>query len=296
MMKFFFHPFYHEWVFLRKFSVVVSIVFLAAAAYMYSSRNYQLFSLFAPWDTKDAYSNLILKGEEARRDWLGLYRINVPIIVYHSVRPTDPLHSPLQKEFEVSPEIFENQLLFLRDNGFTVISFSALLDGLAKKNSLPEKPVILTFDDGWMNQYIYAFPLLKKYGMTGTFFVFTNAIGHPHFLSWDQIKEMDRVGMTIANHTKSHPFLFNITDDHLLYDEIITSKQILEEHLGKKVDFFAYPFGRYNAPSVVMVKKAGFSAARSTYAGAYHSRNDIFTLKSIQAPNDSNAFMRLLNR
>lgn len=294
-MKFFSYSFCVGWISLRGFVVMISFAPFAAVAYIYGIHGYQFSALFVPPNMQGAELEATLKGEEARRDWLGLYRVKVPIIVYHSVRPIDPLHSPLEKEFEVSPGTFEEQLLFLENNGFTVISFPVFLAGLAKKTQLPEKPVILTFDDGWENQYMYAFPLLKKYGMTGTFFVFTNAIGHPHFLSWDQIKEMDHAGMTIADHTKSHPFLFKITDEHLLREEIIKSKKILEDHLGKKVNFFAYPFGRYSDQAVSIVKEAGFAAARSTYAGVYHSREDIYTLTSIQAPDDSTMFARLID-
>lgn len=115
--------------------------------------------------------------------------INVPILVYHSVRPQIKGESPLVDYFDVTPEGFERNLTYLKGNGFSVIPFSDLVKALVEEKELPQKPIVLTFDDGWENQYVYALPLLKEYKVTATFFVFTNAIGHKHFLSWEQIKE-----------------------------------------------------------------------------------------------------------
>jgi len=222
--------------------------------------------------------------------------IRVPILVYHSVRPQVKGESTLIDYFDITPEMFERNLVYLKENNFSVIPFSSLVKALEEEKELPKKPVILTFDDGWKNQYIYAFPLLKQYGVTATFFIFTNAIGHKNFLSWEQIKELDRFGMTIASHTKSHPYLFQIKDRNILTDEIAGSKKILEDGLGKPVEIFAYPFGYFSDLIVSVVKESGFKAARSSKKGTYHTKDGLFILRSIEISDDFDAFVKNLNK
>lgn len=222
--------------------------------------------------------------------------IKVPILVYHSVRPQIKGESPLVDYFDIPPELLERDLIYLKENNFSIIPFSGLVAALEGEKELPQKPVVLTFDDGWENQYTYAFPLLKKHKVTATFFIFTSAIGHKHFLSWEQIKELDRLGMTIAAHTKSHPYLFRIKDRNILTDEIIGGKKILEEGLGKPVEFFAYPFGYFNDLIISVVQEAGFKAARTSRKGTHHFKSSILTLKSIEVSDDFDNFVTNLNK
>jgi len=222
--------------------------------------------------------------------------IKVPILVYHSMSPYYPSESEYVKKFDVEPDNFDKQMRYLKENGYTVIPFDSLIRYFSDNLSLPKKPIILTFDDGWESQYRYAFPILKKYNNTATFFIFTNAIGHKHFLTWPQIKEFVAAGMTIGGHTKSHPYLYKITDKNELYKEIVESKKILEGNLPKKIDIFAYPFGHYNEEIIKILKENGFRAARTDgYKGVFHTSNDLFTLKSIDANNDLTKFIEALN-
>lgn len=222
--------------------------------------------------------------------------LNVPILIYHSVRPHRPLETYLLRYYDVAPEQLEKQLRYLTDNKFTVIGFDVLYRALTQAAPLPPRPVILTFDDGWENQYQYAFPLLKKFDVTATFFIYTDPIDvSDHFLTWDQIAEMDDAGMTIAAHTRSHPYLVKIKDVNVLRQEIIGGKNIMEDRLGKKVNFFAYPFGHYNDKILEVVHEAGFKMARSTYRGIYHTSKDLFSLKGIEVTDDFKQFVKNLN-
>lgn len=222
--------------------------------------------------------------------------IKVPIFIYHSVSPYYPLESKYNKRFGVEPDIFEKQMRYLKDNGYNVMPFDDLINHFSQNLSLPHKPVVLTFDDGWENQYKYAFPILKKYNMTATFFVFTNSIGRKHFLTWPEIKKLVDAGMTIGDHSKSHPYLYKITNENKLREEIVESKKILESNLGKKIDIFAYPFGHYNEEIITILKKNGFRAARTDgYWGVFHTSSDLFTLKSIEAENNLTKFIEALN-
>ncbi len=218
--------------------------------------------------------------------------LQVPILVYHSVRPKYQNEPSFIDYYDITPELLETQLKYFKDFHYTIISFADMVAAIKGTKLLPKKSIVLTFDDGWENQYTYAFPILKKYHATATFFIFTNAIDHLHFLTWNQIKTMRNAGMTIGAHTKSHPYLFEITSSNVLREEIIGSKKVLEAGLGEPIRFFAYPFGYYNDQIIKIVKEAGFEAARSTKRGAYHAEKDLFRLRSIEVTDDFNALIQ----
>lgn len=222
--------------------------------------------------------------------------IKVPILIYHSIAPHTSNQTLLQKHYDVAPEFLEKQFQYLRDKGFTVIGLDFLADALSQTITLPPKPVVLTFDDGWENQFRYGYPLLKKYNYTATFFIFTKAIDHESFLTWDQIKAMDQGGMTIGGHTRTHPYLLDITDPVALRREIIGGKSVVENRIGHAINLFAYPYGQYNDQIVEKVKEAGYKAARSAHEGVYHTRDDLYTLKGIEATDDFAKFVKNLNR
>lgn len=222
--------------------------------------------------------------------------LRIPILIYHSVRPDYIGETLGQKAFSITPELFEKQLQYLHDNGFTVISLDDLAHDLDVGTTSPvAKPVVITFDDGWRNQYEYAFPLLKKHNLKATFFVYTKPIDHyPHFLTWNQLKEMQEAGMTIGDHTVTHPYLSKLTDDELRY-EVLEGKKELEAHLGVTVRHFASPFG-YTSPELVSVlKDGGFTTGRTTYRGAYHDKGQELQLKGFLVGRSMHDFDYLLN-
>ena len=167
-----------------------------------------------------------------------------------------------------------------------------LVNALRQGRRVPPRSVVLTFDDGWENQFRYALPILMQYDFTATFFIFTNAIGRPHFLSWEQVATMDKVGMTIGGHTRFHPDLIKIKDPELLKKEIIDSKKIIESHLLKPTNLFAYPFGQYNDVIISVVKEAGYTAARGIHAGTNHVAKNLYTLTGVEATDDLNKFIK----
>lgn len=198
--------------------------------------------------------------------------IRIPIVVYHSVRPYIPGESKYQDMYDVTPELLEQELKYLNANGFHTVTFADVASYFHIGTPLPEKPVILSFDDGWRNQFIFAFPLLQKYGAKGTFFIFTNPIEHKkeHWMTWDDIRIMDRAGMEIGGHTRTHPILREITSDAILDNEIGKGKQIIEERIGHQITTFAYPFGMFNAQTKAAVLRAGYQTARTVYKGVWN--------------------------
>jgi peptidoglycan/xylan/chitin deacetylase (PgdA/CDA1 family) len=217
----------------------------------------------------------------------------IPIFVYHSVRPHEQKESRFQDLYDITPELFEQQLMYLRDNGYHVITTKDIFvdTKTGKVVTHVNKPVMLTFDDGWKNQYQYAYPLLKKYHDSAVFYVYTSTIGDPAFLTWDYVKEMRDGGMVIGSHTLTHPHLKRISDD-MLKKEIFDSKKILEEKLGVTIDDFATPYGYSDDRIVSMIKEAGYRTSRTLYKGSYHK--DMFTLKGYLARDDFKDFVAVL--
>ena len=217
--------------------------------------------------------------------------LHIPIFIYHSVRPDFLGESVMQKSFSITPETFEAQLQYLETHGYTSITLDELELDIENGTTSPiAKPVVLTFDDGNRNQYEYAFPLLKKYHDTATFFIYTNPIGKdPDFMTWDQVKELDAAGMTIGDHTLSHPYLSKLTPQELRI-EVLGAKLVLEDHLGKSVVHFASPFGSTSDELVALLKEAGFKTGRTTDKGAYHSKDDILRLTGFLVHRDLRDF------
>lgn len=223
--------------------------------------------------------------------------IKVPIIIYHSIRPYIPGESAVQDRYDITPELFEQQLAYLQNHNYTPISIDALATYIQTGTTTPiMKPVVLTFDDGWENQYKYAFPLLKKYNMVGTFYVYTKPIDNmkPHFLTWDQIREMSAAGMTIGSHTLTHPILRDSSPVDMRR-EIFDSKNKIETEIKKPVLDFAQPFG-YSSPEIeALIKEAGYLTARGTHKGVYQSKADIFNLQGYFTSDNFNDFIYILN-
>jgi peptidoglycan/xylan/chitin deacetylase (PgdA/CDA1 family) len=196
--------------------------------------------------------------------------VDLPILVYHHVRPGST------SALFVSPEEFDKQLKYLQDNGFHTISFDDLADSLEKGKPLPLRPAIISFDDGWENQFEYGFPILQKYHDTATFFVVTNHLDQGNFMTTDQLKTLVAAGMTVGCHTLSHPNLTSLGQDRAR-DEIAGAKAILEAD-GFKIDTFAYPYGAYNKRVVDMVANAGFRSARTVGGGVRVTADKLGTL------------------
>lgn len=217
--------------------------------------------------------------------------LRVPILVYHSIAPHHPGQAPDQRLLDVDPATFEAQMRYLADGKYHVISLGDLVSALGGKVALPARSVVITFDDGWGGQYTHAFPILRQFGFTATFFIFPASIGRDDLhMTWDQVREIKAAGMTIGSHSKTHPLLTKPTVS--LPDELEGSRREIEQHIGVSPDLFAYPFGAWDARVADAVRQAGYRAARA-YPGGYWNRpSDLFALRSTLAREDMQAFMR----
>lgn len=200
--------------------------------------------------------------EEKRKGWsYTAGDLAVPILMYHKVDRLPPGNKDFNPQAVVSPENFEKHLLYLKQQGYETITLTDLYAYVTRGEPLPEKPVVLTFDDGYVDFYTIVYPLLKKYDMRATLFVLTGAVDqNPNFLTWKQLEELRDYGIEIGAHTVTHPDLTAISSEEV-EKELLTSKRELETRLGIKVDFFAYPTGYHNSQVVTQVQEAGFKGA-----------------------------------
>lgn len=217
--------------------------------------------------------------------------LRVPILVYHNVQPAADGSKIHRAELTMTPEAFAAQMQYLKDHGIAVISLAALVDALSGKGTVPQPAVVLTFDDGRVNQYQYAFPVLKRFGYTATFFPFTHAIGHnARYFNWDQLLEMKNAGMTIGSHTNLHVRVDRIHDPATWHLEVEQSRTVLEQHLGSPIDFFSYPFGALAPAGDSAVRHAGYTAARAFTGGPWNRASDRWRLRAIPVTESMSRF------
>jgi len=220
-------------------------------------------------------------------------KTKVPILVYHHIKLISDGSRGLRR-MTVTAEVFGQQMKFLQDNGYHVITFSDVADYLEQGRELPTLPVIISFDDGWVTQYENALPFLMQYHFPATFFVVSDYVGHRNFISWPQLQTLLTEGMKIGSHTRSHPRLTKIADPARLWDQIYNSKMMLESQLEVPVTEFAYPYGSYNTAAVDMVKAAGYRVGRACCTGVAHTSTDVFALRAIMVPDDLVKFQQYL--
>ncbi len=202
----------------------------------------------------------------------------VPVLMYHSVstdqgNPINPII--------ISPNLLEQEFQYIKDNGYTPITLDDLYNYLVNKTNIPSKSIVLTFDDGYENNYTTLFPLLKKYGFRATLFIITSYIDkNPNYLTSKQLKEMDSYGVDIESHTVTHPYLNKLTSTEQMA-QLTDSKAYLEKLLNKKINYISYPYGAYNKVTIADVQKAGYKMALSTDGRWAMKKNGLFSLDRV---------------
>jgi peptidoglycan/xylan/chitin deacetylase (PgdA/CDA1 family) len=200
--------------------------------------------------------------------------VHVPVLTYHRVAP---LSAVGLTDLKVDPANFVDELAALHAAGYHAIHQAQLFDALYKGSPLPPKPIIISVDDGYVDDVTRILPALERFHMVATFFVITGRMTEPGFLTADQIRELDRAGMDVGDHTAHHVDLRLLTASELR-SETAGSRQVLDHVLGHPVYFFAYPFGYFNDTVVSAVHAAGFSMAFTTAGGAAESTSAPFTM------------------
>lgn len=192
-----------------------------------------------------------------------LARKEVPVLCYHQIREWTANDGKRAKDDIISPTKFKEHVKMLADSGYNSILPDQLYDYLVYGKSLPEKPIMFTFDDTDLDQFTVAYPTLKQYGFKGVYFIMTVSIGKKgriHYMNAAQIKELSDQGNVIASHTYDHKNFAKFTEEDWK-TQIDEPTQKLEKITGKKVEYFAYPYGVYKASLLPKLKEHGFKAA-----------------------------------
>lgn len=204
--------------------------------------------------------------------------IHIPILVYHYVEFVKDPKDSTRRSLDTIPPVFEMQLKTLRDAGYNFITAAELGQYLDGKKQLPQRPVILTFDDGYGDFYTDVFPLLKKYNVVATEYVISGGLDKPNYMTTEQVREVAQSGLVeIGAHTVHHRNLTSITPEEAKF-EIEKSREDLERIFEMNVVSFAYPYGGFNDELATVVKKAGFTSAVTTKGGVIANQENRYTL------------------
>ena len=222
------------------------------------------------------YSGIVWLYGVIRKSILSQYRLT--ILMYHRVRDDS-----VDPDMSVSTTHFDRQMGLL-SKSFDVISLAEVVELLNGDRSLRRDTVAITFDDGYQDNYVNAFPILNKHGLTATVFIISGRVGEEGMLSLTEIKEMRRAGWEIGSHTITHPILKDLSDE-AAKREIVDSKRDLEALLGEEINVFAYPKGKklvhLDDRDVSLVREAGYRAAVVTDNGWIDRGSDPCQLRRI---------------
>ncbi|WP_088843673.1 polysaccharide deacetylase family protein [Hymenobacter gelipurpurascens] len=208
-------------------------------------------------------------------------RPQVPILCYHQIRDWRPRDSKGAKDYIVPVEQFKAQIKMLADSGYHAILPDQLYAYLTTGAPLPSKPIMLTFDDTDLDQFTVAKPTLDKYGYKAVYFIMTVSLGRPNYMSKAQVKQLSDEGNIIGSHTWDHHNVKKY-QGHDWVTQIEKPTKQLEEITGKKINYFAYPFGLWNPEAIPELKKRGMDAA-FVLAEKRDQQDPLYTIRRIIA-------------
>ncbi|MCX7662117.1 MAG: polysaccharide deacetylase family protein, partial [Candidatus Omnitrophica bacterium] len=204
----------------------------------------------------------------------------IPVLMYHSVSYSHDKENRLT----VNIDTFRRQMDFLRKNNYKIVRLEEI-PFLIKEKNKTSKTIAVSFDDGYKDNYLLAYPVLEKYKIPATIFLVVNDIATQDRLDWSQIKEMQSCGLiSFGSHTLTHRDLTKL--DYLdLKKEVFDSKRILEENLNSPIEILAYPAGFFNEKVKNTVKEAGYKLAVVASKGRGARSDDLFAYKRIRISN-----------
>lgn len=213
----------------------------------------------------------------------------VPILMYHEVTPHPDASF---RKYCVTPRAFAAQMRWLAATGYTSISLDTLLDARGGMRPLPARPVVITFDDGFRDCVRYAAPLLAKFGFTATFYLVAGLVGRASrwlrqelapelpLADWDAVRTLIETGHTCGAHTLTHPRLAQVSAA-ACREELVRSRETLEDFLAQPVRHLAYPFGSYDERVRATAVDAGYRSACSVQVGLFSPGDDVFALRRV---------------
>jgi peptidoglycan/xylan/chitin deacetylase (PgdA/CDA1 family) len=209
--------------------------------------------------------------------------LHVPILMYHYISDVPPDADRYRIDLTVPIDRFEEQLSYLKTQGYTTVYLKDIYDTLSIGKPLPENPIVLTFDDGYKDAYTNVLPMLQTYEFVAEFFILATPAHYEasHYLSWNDVRIMADNGMSMQAHGRDHYDLTNRPYDFLVY-QILGAKEAVEAHSAKDVSFFCYPSGRYDDDTQAVVASAGYLGAVTTEWGALQRLDNRYTWPRIR--------------
>lgn len=220
-----------------------------------------------------------------------------PVLMYHYISTPPENADAVLTDLAVTPENFAAQLDYLAEAGFTTISMSELWQGLNGEIALPERPIVLTFDDGYQDAYAHATPLMLERGMKGTFYIAGHFMEQPGYLTWQQANEMRGAGMEIGCHSLTHGDMYTMTADEQRV-EIEQSTAMIEAASGVRPTTFCYPLGRFNRTTRLLLNEYGYHTAVTTSDATVIYRTNPYRMGRVRIRNRTtvNSLEWLVNR
>jgi peptidoglycan/xylan/chitin deacetylase (PgdA/CDA1 family) len=207
----------------------------------------------------------------------------VPILMYHRINVVSSTTPATSRRLTVHPAVFARQMRWLKRHGYRAITQRRLFDALMCGRPLPRRPILITFDDGYRDNYVNASPVIARLDMRATAYVISGRIsnGDRSFLTWPQLRRLERRGVEIGSHTVSHRSLTSLSTTQARA-ELVRSRRALERRLGHRVPWLAYPFGAYNGRIEGLARRAGYLLAVTTQHGSRHSARRPFALPRLR--------------
>jgi len=207
----------------------------------------------------------------------------LPILMYHHVGELPENSDAIRRDLTVSTTDFEREVKWLSDQGYHSVSLNEIYESVVNKKSLPAKPIVFTFDDGYDDTLVNAPAILKKYNYTASFAIITGFVGSLGYASWSQISAAKNMEMEIVSHTQNHfdgsssKYSFNYIKENLL-----ASQNDIYANLGINTNILIYPYGHYTNQYVEAAKQDGFVMGLTVHFGRFINLNDLMELPRVR--------------
>ena len=209
--------------------------------------------------------------------------VQVPVLMYHYISSLPHGADAIRRDLTIEPEVFASHLDRIQEMGYQTVTIRAIVENLQTGAPLPRNPIVLTFDDGYVGQYVHAFPALQHRDMVGTFFIVSDFpySGNTDYMDWGMVREMARAGMEMESHAQWHKTLANRNETYLT-GQIENSMRAFQQELGYRPRIISYPGGLYDSETIRVYRDAGFWAGITTLQGKKHHSNDLFRMRRVR--------------
>ncbi len=232
-------------------------------------------------ESEETSTDKFLAEDNQLKNVLGA-SVTIPVLMYHYIRVNPNPADKVGFNLSVTPKNFASQMDYLVSHGYHTITLDELGASLLGTVPLPQKPIVITFDDGYRDSYRSAWPILRQRNLKAVNFIITGFVDGPNYLSWGEIADMKNSGVfTFGSHTVNHSALTYLGIERIR-KEVGDSKNILQAHLGYQINWFAYPYGNVNEKVAEVVNQTGYIGAFGTNNGTYHNTEAMYTLPRIR--------------